>query len=238
MFSAIGMPMAVFIFSGSGYAVMLRGGIYMQIKHTLRLVETGILLALATVLSVLQPFQLPFGGGITIVSMLPIVVLSYRHGVKWGLFSALVYSFLQMATGFGTVKGFFVPEDYALITGISIVFLDYVAAYTMLGFGGLFRNRMKPVPALCLGAVLALLLRYAVHIVSGAVFFGAWAEWFFTQEGFYSIGSVIVERFSGTGLAVIYSVFYNGLYMIPEIILTAGAALIIGKIPFVGKKVG
>ncbi len=209
----------------------------MQIKHTLRLVETGILLALATVLSVLQPFQLPFGGGITIVSMLPIVVLSYRHGVKWGLFSALVYSFLQMATGFGTVKGFFVPEDYALITGISIVVLDYVAAYTMLGFGGVFRNRLKPAPALCLGAVLALLLRYAVHIVSGAVFFGSWAEWFFTQEGFYSIGSVIVERFSGTALAVIYSVFYNGLYMIPEVILTAAAALIIGKIPYVGKKV-
>ncbi|MBR2913746.1 MAG: energy-coupled thiamine transporter ThiT [Oscillospiraceae bacterium] len=209
----------------------------MQIKHTLRLVETGILLALATVLSVIQPFQLPFGGGITIVSMLPVVVLSYRHGVKWGLFSAFVYSLLQMATGFATVKGFFVPEDYALLTGLCIVFLDYIAAYTVLGFGGVFRNRFKPALALCLGTVLALLLRYAVHILSGAVFFGAWAEWFFTQEGFYSIGSTIVENFSGASLAVIYSIFYNGLYMIPELILTAVAALIIGRIPYVVKKV-
>ncbi len=209
----------------------------MQIKHTLRLVETGILLALATVLSVIQPFQLPFGGGITIVSMLPVVVLSYRHGVKWGLFSAFVYSLLQMATGFATVKGFFVPEDYALLTGLCIVFLDYIAAYTVLGFGGVFRNRCKPALALCLGTVIALLLRYAVHILSGAVFFGAWAEYFFTQEGFYSIGSTIVENFSGASLAVIYSIFYNGLYMIPELILTAVAALIIGRIPYVVKKV-
>ena len=51
--------------------------------RTLRMVETGLLLAIATVLSVIQPYQLPFGGGITVASMLPIVLISYRHGVKW-----------------------------------------------------------------------------------------------------------------------------------------------------------
>ncbi len=207
----------------------------MQKQKTLRLVETGILLAIATVLSVIQPFQLPFGGGITIVSMLPVVLLSYRHGVKWGLFSGLIYSLLQTAVGFGTVKGFFIPEDYALAAGIGIVLLDYVLAYTVLGFGGAFR-KLKPLPALLLGTALALLLRYAVHIVSGAVFFGAWAEWFFTQEGFYSIGGTIIERFSGAGLAVIYSVFYNGLYMLPELILTCIAAAAVSRIPYLVKK--
>lgn len=207
----------------------------MQTKKTLRLVETGILLAAATILSVIQPFQLPFGGGITIFSMLPIVLLSYRHGVKWGLFSGLVYSVLQIATGFGTVKGFFVPEDYALAIGLCIVLLDYVLAYTVLGFGGAFRQR-KPTTALILGTVLALSLRYAVHIVSGAVFFGAWAESFFTQEGFYSFGAVLVERCSGTTLAVLYSVIYNGLYMIPELLLTTIAAAAVSKIPYITKK--
>lgn len=197
--------------------------------------ETGVLLAAAAILSVIQPFQLPFGGGITIVSMLPIVLLSYRYGMKWGLFSGFIYSLLQIATGFGTVKGFFVPEDYALIAGIGIVLLDYVLAYTMLGFGGAFR-RMKPAPALFLGTLLALFSRYAVHIVSGTVFFGSWAEWFFTQEGFYSIGSVIVDNFSGTVLALIYSVFYNGLYMLPEIVLTCLAALAVSRVPYIAKK--
>ncbi len=210
----------------------------MQKQKTLKLVETGILLAIGTVLSVIQPFQLPFGGGITIFSMLPVVLLSYRHGVKWGLFSGFIYSLLQIAAGFGTVKGFFVPEEYALAAGLCIVLLDYVLAYMVLGFGGVFRNRMKPAPALFLGALFALFLRYLVHIVSGTVFFGAWAEYFFTQEGFYSIGAVIVEHFSGTELSLIYSVFYNGLYMIPEMILTCIAALAVSKIPYIVKKSG
>ncbi|MDE7093476.1 MAG: energy-coupled thiamine transporter ThiT [Oscillospiraceae bacterium] len=204
---------------------------------TLRLVETGILLAIATVLSVIQPYQLPFGGGITVASMLPIVLISYRHGVKWGLFSGFIYSLLQMATGFGTVKSFFVPEDYAIWAGIGIVLLDYVIAYTVLGFGGIFRNQLKSAPALCLGTVIALLFRYLVHIISGAVFFGAWAEWFFTQDGFYAIGAKIVDNFSGASLAVIYSVFYNGLYMIPEIIVTVIVAYVISKVPAIAKKV-
>lgn len=208
----------------------------MKRNTTLRLVETGLLLALATVLSMLELFRLPFGGSITVVSMLPIVLISYRHGVKWGCFSAFVYSLLQMATGFATVKSFFVPEDYALISGIGIVLLDYVVAYTMLGFGGLLRGRIKPAAALCLGTIIALTLRYLVHIVSGTIFFGAWAEWFFTQEGFYAIGQSILERFSGTGLAVIYSVFYNGLFMIPEIVLTTAAAFICGNVPAIAKK--
>lgn len=201
-----------------------------------RLVETGVLLALATILSFIKPFSLPFGGGITIVSMLPIVLLSYRHGLKWGLFSAFIYSLLQIVTGIGTVRGFFVPEDYALWAGIGIVLLDYVAAFTVLGFGGLFRNKLKAPLALCLGSIVALLLRYLMHILSGFIFFGAWAEWFFTQEGFYSIGSKIMENFSGAGLSLIYSIFYNGLYMIPELILTAIVAFVIGNVPYIAKK--
>lgn len=204
---------------------------------TLRMVETGILLAIATVLSVIQPYQLPFGGGITIASMLPIVLISYRHGVKWGLFSGFIYGLLQMATGFGTVKGFFVPEDYAIWAGIGIVLFDYVIAYTVLGFGGIFRSKLKSTSALCLGTVIALLFRYIVHIISGAVFFGAWAEWFFTQDGFYAIGAKIVENFSGASLALIYSVFYNGLYMLPEIIVTVIVAYVLSKVPAIAKKI-
>ncbi len=210
-------------------------------NQTLRLTETGVLLAIAAVLTVIQPFQLPFGGGITIASMLPVVLLSYRYGVKWGVFSAFVFSLIQIATGFGTVRGFFLPQDdaatYQVIgMGLGIVLLDYVAAYTVLGLGGIFRKRFSPSAALGLGTVTALGLRYLVHIVSGAIFFGSWAEWFFTQEGFYAIGDVIMENFSGMGLAVIYSVFYNGLYMIPEMLLTTAAALIIARVPYLAKK--
>ena len=83
---------------------------------------------------------------------------------------------------------------------------------------------------------MALSLRYIVHIISGAIFFGAWAEWFFTQEGFYSIGAKIMETFSGAELSIAYSVFYNGLYMIPEIIITTIVAAILGKVPKIAER--
>lgn len=213
----------------------------MKNSKTGKLVESGLLIAMALVLAIVSkalPLHLPFGGSITLLSMLPIVLLSYRHGVKWGLFTAFVYSLLQIATGLDEVKAFFVPEDYQLTVSIAIIFLDYIAAFSMLGLGGAFRNIIKkPSFSLAAGSVLALTLRYAVHIVSGTIFFGTWAEWFFTQEGFYKIGSTIMEKFSGNALALVYSVFYNGLYMIPEIIITAIGAAAVGSIPVIGRKV-
>ena len=114
---------------------------------------------------------------------------------------------------------------------MAILIIDYLVAYTLLGFGGAFRKVIKnKALALTLGVVLALSLRYIAHIVSGYIFYGAWAEWFFSQENFYAIGGWILEHFSGNALAVIYSIFYNGLYMIPEIVITALAAIPVSRI--------
>ena len=207
--------------------------------NTKRLIETALMLAVATILSVIQPFQLPFGGGITIASMLPIVLIAYRYGTKWGIFSGFVFSILQMLTGFKTVSAFFLPGDNQMLIwqAILICLIDYIIAYTVIGFGGIFRNKFNSSStALCVGSIVALLFRYVAHIISGAIFFGSWAEWFFTQEGFYKIGESILGTFSGTGLSIVYSVFYNGLYMIPEIVITAILAFAIGKIPYIAKK--
>ena len=117
---------------------------------------------------------------------------------------------------------------------VAILIIDYLVAYTVLGFGGVFRKKIKnKTLALALGTALALFLRYVAHIISGFIFYGAWAEWFFSQENFYSIGGWILNSFSGQGLAFVYSVFYNGLYMIPEIIITVIAAVGISRIPLI-----
>ena len=136
-----------------------------------------------------------------------------------------------------TIMALFLPNSDSFMgyfAAVSILLIDYVIAYTLLGFGGLFRNKIKnKTLALALGAALALSLRYVAHIISGYIFYGAWAEWFFSQENFYSIGGWILNSFSGKGLAWIYSIFYNGLYMIPEIIITVAAAICVGKLPFI-----
>ena len=189
-----------------------------------KIVLSSMLIAISIVLSLIQPFQLPFGGGITLASMMPIVLIAFIFGTKWGLLCAFVYSLLQIVTGFKTVAAFFIPGDsqMTLFAAIAVCTIDYILAYTALGFGGIFKNKIKnDALAITAGAIFATTLRYVLHIVSGAVFFGSWAHWFFSQEGFYAVGEVIVQKFSGTMLSILYSIFYNGLYMIPEIVITA-----------------
>ena len=202
-------------------------------NKTKKMVTSAMLIAIGTVLSLFTPFNLPFGGGITLASCLPVILISYIYGIKSGLFAGFIYSLLQIVVGINTISAFFLPGDSQMVLWKAIVvcLLDYVAAYTVLGFGGIFKNKIKNNSiALISGVILALLLRYIIHIISGAVFFGTWAEWFFSQDGFYKIGETILNTFSGSSLALVYSVFYNGLYMIPEIIITAIIAPIVYKI--------
>lgn len=199
---------------------------------TKRLVTSAMLIAIASVLSIFQPFQLPFGGGITIASMLPLVLIAFYYGTSWGIFSAFLYSIVQLLLGMKTVSAFFLPGDSQMLLwqALLICFLDYILAYSLLGLGGIFKNKIKnSTVALCVGTVFSLTLRYLVHIVSGALFFGSWAEWFFTQDGFFAFGATIMENFSGYHLAFIYSIIYNGTYMIPEIIITTAIAPVLYK---------
>ncbi len=113
---------------------------------------------------------------------------------------------------------------------ISVCIMDYILAYTVIGLGGIFKRKIRNgTVGIMLGAVFATTLRYIVHIISGAIFFGSWAEWFFTQDGFYDIGGYIMSHCSINMLPLIYSVFYNGLYMMPEIIITGLTAPAIYK---------
>ena len=88
-----------------------------------------------------------------------------------------------------------------------------------------------------MGAVVALGARYVAHIASGYILFSGWAEWLFTQEGFPAWGASLVEALSPEMLGLVYSVVYNGMYMVPELLLTAVAALLIAKIPGIVKKI-
>ncbi len=207
---------------------------------TRRLVESGLMIALSVILSMLTIFKLPWGGSITLCSMLPMVLLSYRYGLKWGGFTALIYAILQAilgATG-GTFtmvalgaesgiysSGIFVIPYWAAVVGI--VLLDYIVAYTVLALGGCFKGKGDAPASLMKGAILATLVRYGVHTLSGFLFFGTFASWFFGEVG--TFGQWMMGTFSGNLLFFLYSLIYNGCYMIPEIIITATAAYFVAK---------
>ncbi len=204
------------------------------------LVESALMIAVAIVLELVSKSvipELPFGGQITIVSMLPIILVSWKYGVCRGIFTGLAYSAVEMLLGAKIIGGAFNPlnEDYylgGLWQAILMIIFDYVIAFAVLGLAGMFKKAIKSKTlSLSLGAATVLMLRYISHIVSGYILYGAWAEWFFTQDGFYSWGANIVSNYSGAVLSLIYSVIYNGIYMIPEIIFTTFAAVVISRIP-------
>ena len=212
---------------------------------TKRLTESAMLLAIAIVLELVSKSiipEMPFGGQVTLVSMLPVVLISYRHGVKWGLVSGVAYAVIEMALGAKTVSAAFQPgffgDDAMVVNALIMIVLDYLVAFTAVGLGGLFRNSIsKPGVSLACGSVVALLARYAAHVVSGYILFSGWAEWFFTQEGFPAWGANLVASLSPNMLGFVYSLVYNGMYMVPEIILTAIVAVLIARIPKIAVKV-
>ena len=212
---------------------------------TKQLTESAMLIAIAVVLELVGKMvfpPMPFGGQLTLVSMLPIVLVSYRHGVKWGQVTGLAYGLVQMALGAGTVTAAFQPGYFGdgTMIGNAIVMclMDYILAYTALGLGGCFRNRIqRPGTALMLGSLVALGGRYLAHILSGYILFSGWAEWFFTQDGFPAWGAALVGNLSANALGWVYSIVYNGMYMLPEMILTAVAAMLLGRISQIVQKI-
>lgn len=201
-----------------------------------KLVTCSLLIAIAVVLTFAVIYKSPFDGSVTLLSMLPIVLIGYLYGAKWGFGSAFVFSILKVAVSMDSVLKLFMPGDSQQIwwKAIIICLLDYVLAYTLLGVASLFRKIGKPSAALGVGALVACVCRYVVHVVSGAIFYSSWASWFFGELG--ETGANIMAKYSGTSLAIIYSLLYNAVYMIPETILTTAAAFAIGAIPFIAKQ--
>ena len=164
-------------------------------KKTGTLVECSILIAMAFVLSFIKIIDMPYGGAVTAASMLPIIIAGYRHGLKWGLITSFTYSILQLLTGLSNVS-------YATSTTamIAIILLDYIVAFTVLGLLGVVKKNKHQTGALVLGTLIVCLLRYLCHFITGCT---VWA-------------GVSIPTADGA----LYSLVYNGAYMIPETVVT------------------
>ncbi len=171
--------------------------------NILRLVESGVMIALATVLSTIKFIDMPMGGSVTAFSMLPIMLIAYRYGVKWGTLTGVTYGLLQMLLGMQNLR--YGASVWAVLV---IILFDYLVAFGVLGTAGAFRKTLpNQTAALAVGSVVASVLRFACHFISGWVVWAVWAP-----EGMP---------------AWRYSLEYNGYYMLPECILTTVAAVLL-----------
>lgn len=211
------------------WALLFFGGLIMNKKSkTFRLTVTAVMIALGTVLSMVKLYELPYGGSVTLFSMLPLLMVGYMFGVKWGVFSGFVYGVLQCVLGSLTSTPF---ASQSAVNVVFIILLDYLVAFAVIGTSGMFKKKIKNTAAsFALGSFVAMLLRFVSHFISGVLFFGTWAEWYFTQEGFPAWGQKILDSFGGFKLSMIYSFIYQASYLIPEIIITVVVGVIIANI--------
>ena len=198
-------------------------------KRTFNLVLAGVMIAMGTALGFVKPFELPYGGAITLCSMLPVMFFSYRCGLKWGLSAGLVFSVLQLLFGLDALKGI------SAMMVVGSIFLDYILAFTVLGLAGMFRGKIKnDAVAFTLGSFVSMMLRYFCSFLSGWVLWASFNETV-DMQGFIATFFPALGNLSGTALAVVYSLVYNGSYMIPEIILTCVVGFLL--VQFAGKQI-
>ena len=119
-----------------------------------RLAYCAMAVALAYVTSFIKPFELPYGGSVTLLSMLFIVLVGNWYGVKTGVLVGFAYGVLQ-----------FLQEPYFL--SLFQVCCDYVLAFAALGLSGLFRKRKN---GLLIGYIAAVLARGFFHSLGGYLY--------------------------------------------------------------------
>ena len=184
-------------------------------SKTRKLTNSAIMIALSLVLSFFAVFKAANGGDVTIGSMVPVMIIAFMYSTKWGIFTSLVYTVLNMI--FKQVVTTLPTEafgSYALM-----IILDYVLAFGVFGLAGFFYRLMGSKKwAMPVSAAIVTFLRFLCHFASGIILWGSYAP---------------------EGQPVwIYSILYNGGYMLPELIINTVivAILSVWAIPYVSKK--
>ena len=158
-------------------------------KTVVSICECAVFIALSVALSFIKIPVAAFGGSIDFV-MIPLLIVCYRRGAGYGVASGLVFGLIKCIIGGG------------IGWGLPSVLLDYVLAYGAVGIAGVFKGRKNLLP---LAAFIGCLARFIIHFISGITI--------------YAISTA--ETISGitTSNAWLYSLIYNGLYMLPNTVI-------------------
>lgn len=127
-----------------------------QLFTTKQLVFSAVALALAFALSYVKIFHMPWGGSVTLCSMLFVSLIGYWYGPQIGLISAFAYGMLQ-----------FIQEGGSYILSPLQVCLDYLFAFTALGVSGFFSKKKN---GLVTGYIAGVLLRGLLHSIGGYLY--------------------------------------------------------------------
>lgn len=178
----------------------------MKKENLKKLTLSAMMIALSTVLSLFKLWEMPLGGAITPLSMVPVCLIGITYGTKYAIAPSFLYGVIQMM-----LSGIF---GWGLTPAILIgaILFDYIFAFGVLCLSGIFSKRGTM--GAVMGITVACILRFICHFISGCIFFRSF------------------EIFNNPYL---YSVAYNGTFMLPELILTVCGAIVLLKMPIIKK---
>lgn len=170
-----------------------------KLTKTHSLAESAIMLALSISLFAVSdalPWPFLYGGGFSLFGQVPIIIVSYRHGLKYGMVASAGLALFEMMMGF---------KNFSYVNGLAawliVALADYLVAFGCLGLGGMFKNKIKnQTAALITGGLVVCFIRFACHFISGVTIWSGYAP----------------ENM----LVGVYSLTYNGSYMLIETIIT------------------
>ncbi len=169
-----------------------------KLLSTRDMTEIAIMVAFALVLEVLfTAFPgMAFGGRVSL-SMLPIIIVSWRRGIVPGIIAGVLFGVLNMM-----LDGI---ASWALTIWVLLgaIFIDYLIAFGVVGLAGILRRVNNTMITFGAGILLAGTLRFLMHFLSGYIFWAAWAE----------------EVYEGGMNPWLYSAIYNATYMVPTTLL-------------------
>lgn len=146
------------IFAMIGLFAVTGSCLYMRKAHltTQMMVYIALMLALTIILQQLQIFHFPQGGNLTLGSMLPIMLISWRFGPSVGAMTGFLYGCINLL------------QDPFILHPVQVLF-DYPLPFMAIGLAGLIRRNLY------LGILLGFAGRFLCHFISGIVFFASYA---------------------------------------------------------------
>jgi len=171
--------------------------------------ECSVLLAAATLLSMVVIFRMVNDGAVTLCSMVPIFLIAFRYSVKWAVLAATAFGGLQM------VILFYPPPVKTVPAFACVVLLDYVIAFGVLGLAGWFGRPFTGYKKMIVGTGIAVFLRFLCHFVSGII---------------------IWKSFSTIQPVWLYSLVYNGSFLSVDYLIALPALIAVMRLPLLRRE--
>lgn len=164
------------------FAITKLKGVVLSVDKITRI---GVFAGATIVLYMIKLVPFPQGGGCSLLSILPIMVLSVVFGEEEGLICAIIVAALKLI----------VAKPYFLMQ----IPLDYFGAMMALPIVGLFKG--GSLKKLFLGGMTAVSVSCFFSVLSGVIFFGKYAP-----EGMNEFIYSLVYNVTGYGVEAVISV--------------------------------